>query len=265
MKRLVVFAVASVLCAPLPALSTVVTFSFTGTIADQILQSGFLQSEPIAGDQSWLGQTVSGLISLDLGAAHQGLHTSTYNQYSKTQDFPDATWANVEVHNPDGSTIHIPSGVAPSPFPQAEGEDAYTEIQNGDLDFGGVSTGAQDTWYMQRTRSNSVSYPQERFSLSLRDIGQSDLVDGVDYATVHVNPSLADWDNVGRVSYYQGAGNGYAYSFLVNSLQVASVTGGPVMPVPEPLDYLFWSAGGIAGLIAWRRRGGRSLLPLAMA
>lgn len=255
-----VLAAIGVLSAPLPALSTVVSYSFSGTVADEILQSGFLQHEGIVGDQSWLGQAVSGLITMDLGAAHQGLSTSTFNQYGKTQDFPDATWMNVEVHNPDGSTVQIPSGT-PAPFPQAEGEDAYTHIQNGDLGIPGTG-GAQDAWYAQRTRNNNVSYPQDQFSLSLRARGVSTLVDNVDYTSVHVDPSQADWDNVGRVSHFTAPGTGYSYSFMINSLQVASVTGGPVTPVPEPVDYLFWMVGGIGGMMAWRRRRGMGSMPV---
>jgi len=222
----------------------VVLFDFTGVISTSLLYSGVMQTlVPSTLPSSWIGQAVSGTVSIDLGAVPHGEFPEVgLSQVGKTPDFPYADWMQVTVHQPDGSTLVIPSGPAPVPYPTAESDDAYSQIGNSDA----------DSFYVQRTFSNGgSSYPQQFFSIDLSsNFGGQGLTDSADYRNVHVDPAQANWSNAGLVTKLGAAGVGYQYGF-----QVLSVTQS-VTAVPEPGTWLLMAAG--IALLVWRPKPHRT-------
>lgn len=228
-----------------PALADdVVLFDFTGVVSTSLLSSGTMQTlVPSTLPASWIGQALSGTISIDLGAVPQREFPEIgLSQVSKTADFPYTDWMQVTVHQPDGSTLVIPSGPAPDPYPTAESDDAYSQIQNSDV----------DSFYVQRTFSNGGnSYPQQFFSIDLSsNFGGLGLTDSADYRNVHFDVAQANWSNAGLVTKLAAEGVGYQYGFQVLSLNQS------VAAIPEPGSWLLMAVGSallIPGLLARRR------------
>jgi len=210
----------------------VVLFDFTGVVSTSLLYSGMMQTlVPSAIPSSWIGQAVSGTVSIDLGAVPlREFPELGLSQASKTADFPFTDWMQVTVHQPDGSTIVIPSGPAPVPYPTAEGDDAYSQVQN---------SADTDSFYVQRTFSNGgTSYPQQSFSIDLTSrAGGLGLTDSADYRSVHFDVAQANWSNAGLVTKLDGAGIGYQYGFQVLSLNQS------VAAIPEPSTWLLMAVG----------------------
>ena len=228
-----------------PARADVVLFDFTGVVSTSLLYSGTMQTlVPSTLPADWIGQSVSGTISIDLGVVPQTQYPELgLSQASKTADFPYTDWMQVTVHQPDGSTLVIPSGAAPVPYPTAEGDDAYSQIQN---------SADTDSFYVQRTFSNGGdSYPQQGFSIDLNSrFGGLGLTDSSDYRNVHFDVAQANWSNAGLVTKLGAAGVGYEYGFQVLSLNQS------VSAIPEPGTWLLMAVGSallIPGLLARRR------------
>ena len=221
----------------------VVLFDFTGVVSTSLLSSGTMQTlVPSTLPANWIGQSVSGTISIDLGAVPHGDFPEVgLSQVAKTADFPYADWMQVTVHQPDGSTLVIPSGPAPVPYPTAESDDAYSQIGNSDV----------DSFYVQRTFSNGGdSYPQQFFAIDLSShLGGLGLTDSADYRNVHFDVAQANWSNAGLVTKLGAAGVGYQYGFQVLSLNQS------VAAIPEPGTWLLMAAG--IALLASRLRSVR--------
>jgi len=229
--------------------SDVVVFDFTGVIRTSLLYSGVMQTlVPSTLPSSWIGQAVSGTVSIDLGVVPITSYPDLgLNQAGKTAYFPYTDWMQVTVHQPDGSTIVIPSGPAPVPYPTMEGDDAYSQIQN---------SATRDSFYVSRNFSNGGdSYPQQTFSIDLDSVsGGLGLTDSSDYRNVHFDPSQANRSNAGLVTKLDAAGIGYQYGF-----QVLSVNQSMVAAVPEPSTWLLM-AGGIVLLVSVSRARSRRAL-----
>jgi hypothetical protein len=245
------FPLVSALCAgvfvvsPAQAEDDVVLFDFTGVISTSLLYSGMMQTlVPSTLPSSWIGQMVNGTVSIDLGE----VPTTDYpelglRQASKTAYFPYTDWMQVTVHQPDGSTITIPSGPAPVPYPTMEGDDAYSQIQN---------SATRDSFYVGRSFSNGGdSYPQQTFTIDLDSVsGGLGLTDSFDYRSVHFDPLQANRTNAGLVTKLDAAGVGYQYGF-----QVLTLNQSVAAAVPEPGTWLLMAAG--LTLVAWRRKSSR--------
>ena len=227
-----------------PARADVVVFDFTGVISTSLLYSGFMQTlVPSTLPSSWIGQAVSGTVSIDLGVVPITSYPELgLNQAGKTADFPYSDWMQVSVRQPDGSTIVIPSGPAPVPYPTMEGDDAYSQVQN---------SATRDSFNVTRNFSNGgSSYPQQTFSIELDSVsGGLGLTDSSDYRNVHFDPLQANRSNAGIVTKLDAAGVGYQYGFQVLSLNQS------VAAVPEPSTWLLLSAG--IALLVSRRNSGR--------
>ncbi len=245
------FPLVAALCAsalvvsPAQADDDVVLFNFTGVISTSLLYSGMMQTlVPTILPSSWIGQTVSGTVSIDLGEVPINvIPESGMTQVARTADFPYADWMQVTVRQPDGSTIVIPSGPAPVPYPTFEGDDAYSHIQN---------SATRDSVYLGRNFSNGgSSYPQQSFQMQLDSfLGGLGLTDSSDYRNVHFDPAQANWNNAGLVTKLDAAGVGYQYGFQVLSLNQS------IAAVPEPGTWLLMAAG-IALLVSRRKFGRR--------
>jgi len=216
-----------------PAQADVVLFDFTGVVSTSALSGGTVQAlESSSLSSSWIGQLVSGTIRMDLGAAgHQQYFPELgMSQVSTTSEFPNADWMQTTVHQPDGSTVVIASGPAPDPYPIFEGNDAYSDIRN--------STDV-DEFYVQRTFSNAVTYPQQFFSIDLSSrFGGLGLTDSSDYRNVHFDVGQANYSNAGSLTKLDAAGVGYQYGF-----QVLSLNQSVVAVVPEPGTWLLMVLG----------------------
>jgi len=241
------FPLVSALCAgvfvvsPAQADDDVVLFDFTGVISTSLLYSGMMQTlVPTILPSSWIGQVVSGTVSIDLGEVPITDYPELgLRQASKTGYFPHTDWMQVTVRQPDGSTIVIPSGPAPVPYPTMEGDDAYSHIQN---------SATRDSVNFGRSFSNGgSSYPQQTFLIELDSyMGGLGLTDSFDYRNVHFDPLQANRSNAGIVTKLDAAGVGYQYGFQVLSLNQS------VAPIPEPGTWLLM-AGGVT-LLVWRRK-----------
>lgn len=219
-----------------PSHASLIAFDFSGTASPQILQSGFMQEFGVS-NPDWIGKRVSGTITMDIDATSITYYAPGFIQFGATQQHPGATWLNVTVNNPDGSTVTIPGAQLPNPFPTAEGEDAYALLSNNSM-YG-------DGFYVQRTRNNSVSYPQQWFLFDLRSVSAQGLglTDSTDYANVNINPAAADWNNYGVVHSYTSAGEGFDYSFTIEAVT------GRALAVPEPASLSLELIGLLA--LAW--------------
>ena len=245
------FPLVAALCAsalvvsPAQADDDVVLFDFTGVISTSLLYSGMMQTlVPAILPSSWIGQMVSGTVSIDLGEVPINvLPEFGMSQVGKTADFPYADWMQVTVRQPDGSTIVIPSGPAPVPYPTMEGDDAYSHIQN---------SATRDSVYLGRNFTNGGnSYPQQSFQIDLDSFMEGlGLTDSSDYRNVHFDPLQANRTNAGIVTKLDAAGIGYQYGFQVLSLNQS------VAAVPEPGSWVL-IAGGIALLVSRRKSGRR--------
>lgn len=215
-----------------PAQADVVLFDFTGVVSTSVLGGGTMETlEQSTLPSSWIGQLVSGTIRMDLSAAgHQEYFPDLgMSQVSTTSEFPNADWLQTTVHQPDGSTVVIASGPAPDPYPILEGNDAYSHIRN--------STDV-DEFYVQRNFTNTVTYPQQFFSISLSSrFGGLGLTDSSDYRNVHFDVAQANWNNFGLVTKLDAAGVGYQYGFQVLSLNQS------VAAIPEPSTWLLMAVG----------------------
>ena len=225
----------------------VVLFDFTGVVSTSLLYSGTMQTlVPSTLPASWIGQTVSGTIRMDLSAVPQRQFPELgMTQVGKTPEFPYTDWMQVTVHQPDGSTIVIPSGPAPVPYPTAEGDDAYSDIRN---------SADADEFYVQRTFSNTATYPQQFFSIDLSSrIGGLGLTDSADYHNVDFDVAQANWSNAGLVTKLGAAGVGYEYGFQVLSLNQTVLAA-----IPEPATWLLTAVGMalLPALRTIRRRAG---------
>jgi len=241
------FPLVSALCAsafvvsPAQAADDLVLFNFTGVISTSLLYSGMMQTlVPAILPSSWIGQMVSGTVSIDLGEVPINvIPESGMSQAGKTADFPYTDWMQVTVRQPDGSTIAIPSGPAPVPYPTMEGDDAYSHIQD---------SATRDSFYVGRNFSNGgSSYPQQTFQIELDSVmGGLGLTDSSDYRNVHFDPLQANRTNAGIVTKLDAAGVGYQYGFQVLSLNQS------VAAIPEPGTWLLMAAG-IALLVSRRK------------
>jgi hypothetical protein len=225
---------------------------------DSVLQSGIYQPAPpssfLAG---WIGQPVSGSIRMDFTAREPRIiEAGEYSQASATFDQPDATWLSMTLHQPDGSTLVIPSGpvldmnVDPAFCPECN--DAYSHIANGWVPSWSPDDAPYDSFYAQRTLINGLEpYPRQQFQLQLRGVGAegNGLVDSIDYREARFDPRFANWDNHAYVDHYPSADHRATYAFTVLSLS------SQVAAVPEPSVYFMAGAGVLVMFMARRRRG----------
>jgi hypothetical protein len=170
----------------------------------------------------------------------------------------------VTVHQPDGSTLVIPSGpvldIKLPPGFCGECDDAYSEITNGWVGQD-PSAPPQDAFYVQRTLINGLEpFPRQQFMMGLYGSGAqgAGLVDSVDYRQANFDPSFANTTNYGFVDHFPTAGQHLNYAFTVLTLdsQVTSVS--------EPGVLALGSAGVLVLLLAKRRRRS-TLMPGALA
>ncbi|HSI51392.1 MAG TPA: PEP-CTERM sorting domain-containing protein [Ideonella sp.] len=247
----VVFAVATAVFAAAPARADVVSFNFTGQISDSVLQTGIYQ--PLVSSNmpaDWLGQTVSGSIRIDLGPrAPTVLIPGQMSQLSNNASYPATDWMTVSITQPDGSTLLIPSSPAPDPYPEGEGNNAYSHLMNNAVLNGQP---AQDGFSANRFLSNGQTYPQQLFQLELVSTGANNLslVDSIDYRKAVFNPAQANWTNYGVVDSFSSLTSGYRYAFTVLSLSST------VSAVPEPTSTAMMGIGLAALLWFGRRRRG---------
>ena len=201
------------------------TFQFTGTISDTVLISSIYQTLPTM-QPEWNGQKVSGTLVMDLPeAAASPYNGPGYTQYGKSEDTYDyANWMAFTIENPDGTVLDISDSIPIFPAPEAEGDDAYTNLAHQSYLHG------ESSFYAQRTYNNFVPYPRNSASLSLLAVGEeaSLLTSSADYADVIIKPEFANVENYGSVYQLNDQGIGYDYYFRIDS--IARVTS----EVPEP-------------------------------
>lgn len=257
MVRSCAFALATAACflASNVARADVLTLDFTGRIDSTVLQSGTQQTFATQFPSSWIGQTVTGTIRMDFGIMEPRLlETDRYSQVSKTFVEPYSHWLTVTVHQPDGSTLVIPSGpvldIQLPPGFCGECDDAYSEIMNGRRPGNDPSQPAQDGFYVQRTLINGIEpLPRQQFMMGLYGTGPAGagLVDSVDYRQFDIDPSFATVTNYGFVDHYPSAGEHLNYAFTVLSVDTQ------IAAVPEPGVFVLAGVGGLVLLLARRR------------
>ncbi len=238
-------------CLPFATHATIVTYAFTGTISNNLLMNGSYVDLVGRTSAAWLGQDIQGTVSLDLANAWQtdtpserypSTDGSTFNTYGSSWQQP-GFWVTATVHQPDGSTFHLPSGIQPI-SPTAD--QAYAGLHNEFFaTLGSPATIPKDRFSVSRANDGEGFFPYEAFGLDLMSWGPSALIDGVNYSTVHIDPSQANSTNMGHVLGHSGTSLLYDYFFTINSLAVASVTDSVPnpLPVPEPASYAFLGMG----------------------
>ena len=220
------------------------TFEFTGTISDTVLISASYQTI-FTRQPEWNGQKVSGTLVMDLPeAAASPYNGPGYTQYGKSENTYDyANWMAFTIENPDGTVLDVSDSIPIYPAPEAEGDDAYTNLAHESYLYGDSS------FYAQRTYNHFVPYPRNSASISLRAIGEeaSLLTSSADYANVIIKPEYANYENYGFVYQLNDQGIGYEYLFRIDSLtRVES-------EVPEPESLILLLVGFI-GLLLGRAK-----------
>lgn len=224
-----------------PSWAIPLSFEFTGTISDTVLISRIEQTLFTSHPQ-WNGQQVTGTLTVDLPELAASPYNGVgYSQYSKTEDYPYAGWMSFSVTNPDGSILDISDSIPLIPEPDDIGNDAYTQLTHQSYIYG------DSGFYAQRTYNNSVPYPRNFASLSLRADGDNALwlTSSADYNNVIIKPEFANMDNYGSVYQLNELGIGHEYYFRIDSLKRK------IAKVPEPSVLLIFISGLL--LIQWKR------------
>jgi hypothetical protein len=225
--QLFTFTIASV--STMPGWALPLVFEFTGTISDTVLISGINQTL-FTTHPEWNDQQVTGRLTMDFsGLVESPFNGPGYTQYSKNGvSNLTADWMSFLVKNPDSTLLDISDTEPVTPAPEAEGDDAYT-----DLSYHSYVNGSSG-FYAQRSYSNSLTYPQKHASLWLAALGDNAdwLTNSADYYDVIIKPEFANWFNYGYVYYYTGSGIGYEYAFTIDSLKRIDIS------VPEPSTML---------------------------
>ena len=217
-----------------PGWASPLVFEFTGTISDTVLISGVNQTL-FTTHPEWNEKRVAGRLTMDFSAlAESPFNGSGYTQYSKNGITNlTADWMSFLVNNPDDTFLDISDSEPIIPAPEAESDDAYTDLSHHSYMNG--SSG----FYAQRSYTNTPNYPQKHASLWLAALGDNAewLTSNVDYNTVIIKPEFANWFNYGYVRYYTELGVGYEYTFTIDSLERVDAT------VPEPSMWLLMIVG----------------------
>jgi len=228
----------------IPGWAMPIMFEFTGTVSDSVLISRRYQTIYTTVPE-WNGLQVTGRVVMELpelGASPDNRPShSIYGQ--RYPEFPYSDWMTFMVTNPDGSLVEVPGSTPATPVPEAEGNDAYTQLSH--LSYiNGLSS-----FYATRSYTNSLTYPQKTASISLSAEGDNAnwLTSSADFYNVEVNPEFANVDNYGHIYNYSNLGVGHEYTFKIDSLKRVDAK------VPEPSLWLLALTGLL--LIGWRRAG----------
>ena len=238
LKLRLFYACAFLLFTAAPSWALPFTFAFTGTINVPIVSNGALVNPYYITHPEWTGSLVRGNVTLNLDEVMPSeFNNAGFSQYSATSVNPNASWMAFNVQQPDGSVLNIPGSAAPMPIPEAEGNDAYTYLAH-------LYDVVPDSgFYAQRTLSNSVTYPQQHMSLTLRAMGEgaASLTSSANYSDVVIQPPFANYENAGYVPYYTAPNEGYEYNFKIDSLT-------RIVDLPEPSTWMLMllAIGGLA-------------------
>lgn len=242
-QLIAVIAISSLTVFTAPTLAIPLVFEFTGTISNTVLIFNTEQTLYTSHPQ-WNGQKVTGTFTIDLSKVEKKPNLGPgYTDYSSEKDtYPYTDWIWFNITNPDGSIIDISASIPISPAPEAEGDDANTQL------FHHPFVGAESSFYVLRTYSSLDPFPRNHASLSLKGIGSdgSWLTSSADYNDVIIKPEFANVENYGSVQQFNDQGVGHEYYFRVESIKRKSAH------VPESSLMLMFVSSLL--LIYWKRR-----------
>lgn len=227
-----------------------VSYSFTGTITEQILAGGSLVSNKLFNTPAELiGETISGQLFLDFALAPAPTVQPGYYQLTST----DSVWQKITVVNPNSSVFASDAFASENYF-----SSFILSKFAGDENFQAFDS-------FRASSTTSTGNLTHSFELALDARGPSplpSLFSAADPRTVTFALGQANENNYGRVTGFDG-GIGYTYAFTFDSF-VRDVVAPPapppppvMTPVPEPQTYALMLAG--LAMCAWVIRRKREL------
>lgn len=224
-----------------------VSYSFSGTVNEQYLVSGVLAPNVFLTNPEWIGDSISGTLTINLAAAPEpNVQTGFYGAGGTTTP----SWLRISVTNPDGSSFVSDSFASVSQF-------AAFRLQI----YPGDPVTPPYNEFVTNTAQNLIAGGGNSAELNLTSRSSpSALIDSANPSSVNVDVSQANFNNYGRISSFPSTapGDGYDYFFTVNSLTrdvVVPPPPPPVSAIPEPQTYALMLAGlAMCAFVVRRRR-----------
>jgi|GEM_PF-1583534 len=212
--------------------ATPIVFEFTGTITDTVIDKTFGNETKLMSRTEWIGQQISGTISLDLDDQWKYFGDDDPYTIFKSYDTraTGAEWMQVKLRNPDGT--YFDSSLATDgrsipfdPYPNSAYaqivhlmDDAYYGVPLSNVDF--------SRWY----HNDNSPLMYNHFELGLIGNGDnaSSLVSSKNFDDIIVKPDFANLQNYGLVRQSHRTLADPSYYFLIDSFSRIETE------VPEP-------------------------------